>query len=487
MNREIKDTPIPEKFADLVRESLGEENAEVLIRTLSEGIPVVSIRMNGWKAARIAGNADEGDSSGIMSAAQSFFPDRTLRRVPWCGEGFYLSGRPVFTLDPLFHAGAYYVQDASSMFLELIREAVERHEKSFWSRPLRLLDLCAAPGGKSTQLAGFMGPEGILVCNEVIRSRTGILAENMARWGNPNVLVTNDDPRDFSVLGEYFDLILADAPCSGEGMFRKDSGACGEWSLENVKLCAGRQQRILSDIWGALKPGGYLVYSTCTFNRLENDGALDFLEKELGAELLEVFPSQEPAYGIIRTERGGYQFVPGLVEGEGQFFALLRKPSEKGGRADGVKGKGPCGKRKNKYAVAECPYVSPGYILITAGDLLKAYPSGQAEEMKFLEDRLNCVYSGVAVAQIKGKDYVPHPDLAFSRALCREAFFAVEVSREDALKFLSRETLHFPEAPAGYVLLAYRGAGLGFVKNIGSRSNNLYPAARRIRMDINRA
>lgn len=566
---------LPAGFAGLVRESLGGEDASVLLRALAEEPPPVSIRLNALKAAEVGPAAEPADresasdatpASGLHpagetaeglsgpggsgfrfpeSAVRDLFPGAEVRPVPWCGSGFYLSHRPVFTLDPLFHAGVYYVQDASSMFLDWVREAVERYErqradgtepregKSFWNAPVRVLDLCAAPGGKSTHLAGFLGPEGLLVCNEPVRSRAAVLAENMARWGAPNVMVTHNDPRDFAVLENYFDCILADVPCSGEGMFRKDPGACGEWSPELVNLCAARQRRILSDIWGSLRPGGYFVYSTCTYNRSENDGSVTFLREELGAEVLEVLPPGVPACGAVRTPGGGYQFIPGRVEGEGQYFALLRKPGaacgpqpaggcanlraeagsgdvlsggtfgfpggggKSGGRIrekdrrkyrekDGRKGSGKPEKGfgGRRPAVQDCPYVLPGYVTVVAGEWIKAYPAALAERMQALESRLRCISSGVAVARVKGTERVPHPDLALSRALDRGAFPAAELNREQALVFLSRGTLAFPHLPCGYLLVTYRNTGLGFVKNLGSRANNLYPQARRIRMDI---
>ncbi|MES1226926.1 MAG: RsmB/NOP family class I SAM-dependent RNA methyltransferase, partial [Bacteroidota bacterium] len=178
-------------------------------------------------------------------------------KVPWSSNGYYLSERPSFTTDPLFHAGAYYVQEASSMFLE---EAVK--QTCDLSKPLKVLDLCAAPGGKSTLLQSIISNESLLISNEVIKSRVNILSENITKWGAANVVVTNNDPKDFQRLPEYFDLIVIDAPCSGSGLFRKDPEAITEWSSDNVMLCSQRQQRILADILPCLKPGGILIYST---------------------------------------------------------------------------------------------------------------------------------------------------------------------------------------------------------------------------------
>ncbi len=186
--------------------------------------------------------------------------------VPWCGAGRYLSERPVFTLDPLFHAGAYYVQEASSMFVQhAVESLVDLNGPA-----LRVLDLCAAPGGKSTLLAGLLRDEDLLVSNEVIQARAAILAENMSRWGQMNTWVSQNDPKDFAALGAYFDIMLIDAPCTGSGLWRKDEAAMDEWSPEHVKLCSERQKRIVADALPALKPGGLLLYATCSYSPEEN-------------------------------------------------------------------------------------------------------------------------------------------------------------------------------------------------------------------------
>ena len=224
--------------------------------------------------------------------------------VPWASNAYYLASRPSFTLDPLFHAGCYYVQEASSMYLEQIVQ-------KYLSGPVKALDLCAAPGGKSTQLAAVLPKGSLLVANEVIRSRASILVENLTKWGNPCSMVTNNDPAAIGHLDGFFDVVLADVPCSGEGMFRKDPTALKEWSVHHVRLCAERQKRIVADCWPALNPGGYLIYSTCTYNREENEGNIEWIAQKLGADILE-------------TKR----FWPHRSKGEGFFIAALRKKSE---------------------------------------------------------------------------------------------------------------------------------------------------------------
>ena len=242
-------------------------------------------------------------------------------QVPWSKWGMYLSERPKFTLDPVFHAGAYYVQEASSMFLE---QAF--HQATDLTKKLRVLDVSAAPGGKSTHTLSLLNNESLLVANEVIRSRATILAENIQKWGCSNAIVTNNDPEDFTRLSGFFDVIVVDAPCSGEGLFRKDPNAMKEWSPENVDLCGKRQRRILADVWPALKQDGVLIYSTCTYNRFENEETLQWLREQQDAESIEL--KTETAWGIDHVvENGihGYHFYPHKVKGEGFFLSVIRK------------------------------------------------------------------------------------------------------------------------------------------------------------------
>ena len=475
---------LPAEFRKYAIEALGEDTAATLLHEIENGRDITSIRVNPFKGNVTA----EG-----------------MEKVAWSTLGHYLPERPVFTLDPVFHAGGYYVQEASSMYMELAKNAIETDfEKgndtgnSFFSHNIAALDLCAAPGGKSTHLASLLGEDSILVSNEVIKSRATILADNIARWGTDNVVVTNNDPADFAPFEEFFHLIVVDAPCSGEGLFRKDPQAVAEWSPANVNLCAQRQQRILADIWPALRPGGYLVYSTCTYNKFENDGNLAFLES-LGARILTTtFLTTHSESGIIPTEKGGLQFVPGKVKGEGQFMAIVRKGGDTTDETQfapfqPVRGKK--GSKENKEVQPDkgCNYLPDNYIKLLKGDLVKAYRKSIYEKIRFVEERLRVVLSGTAIATKKGKDYIPHADLALQNTFNRmvtngelpKGIAAVEVERDDALKFLAKEPVMLPNAPLGYVLLVYEGLGLGFVKNLGNRTNNLLPMARRIRMNIN--
>ena len=289
---------LPSEFIERTRQLMGEAECNALCRALQADEPV-SIRTNTGKNAPAPPQAHP---------------------VPWTDNGFYLNRRPAFTFDPLFHAGFYYVQEAASMF---IAQAVRRYV----NRPVVMLDLCAAPGGKSTLVRNCLPQGSLLVANEVMRARSQVLAENLIKWGNPEVIVTNNDPADFSQLEERFDVILTDVPCSGEGMFRKDDRAISEWSPEGVELCWKRQRRIVADIWPCLKQGGILIYSTCTFNREENEDNVAWIASTLGAEVLPV--DTETEWGITGNLTGEdfpvYRFLPHHTSGEGLFVAVLRK------------------------------------------------------------------------------------------------------------------------------------------------------------------
>ena len=294
---------LPAGFIDSVRPLLGAETDEFLSALDSE--PPVSVRLS--RKVRSVGGY-----SGVPAS---------WRPVPWCPDGYYLPERPQFTLDPLLHAGAYYVQEASSMFLW---QVLVQHAAPDWL----VLDMCAAPGGKSTLIGSFLSERGFLVCNEFVPQRANILAENISKWGRGNTLVTNNAPAHFGQYGGLFDAVVVDAPCSGEGMFRKDEGAIAEWSPANVAKCVVRQREILSSAWDALKPGGLLVYSTCTYNRMENEENVQWLMAEYGAELLDV--ATDGSWGVWRTECG-CRFMPHRTLGEGLFMAAVRKPGERGG------------------------------------------------------------------------------------------------------------------------------------------------------------
>ena len=440
------------KFVERTRALFGEERYGRFVQAL-ETEPVVSIRFNGRKM--------EADSS--------------LNAVPWASAGRYLESRPVFTADPLFHAGCYYVQEASSMF-------VEQAVRQYVDRPVRALDLCAAPGGKSTLLLSQLPQGSMLVSNEPVPLRAQILAENVTKWGNAASLVTRNEPADFAPFRNFFDFILVDAPCSGEGMFRKDSYAVEQWSVSNVEQCARRQREIVADIWESLRPGGLMVYSTCTFNREENEDCVEWIANELGAEVLEVKIDDEwNITGSLTTEGlPVYRFIPGYTAGEGLFLAVLRKD----GSSTAVQPKAPrmqLAPAKLKSEVAKWIAAPADFDFVMQGDTVVAMPKEHTAAMLALQQKLKVLHMALPLAEVKNNKILPLHALAMSTELVAQAFNTVELEREKALAYLHREALLFADAPVGHLLLTYKGTPIGFVKNIGNRANNLYPAEWRIR------
>ena len=398
----------------------------------------------------------------------------SAEKVAWCDKGYYLNERPLFTADPLFHAGVYYVQEASSMFLS---QVVEQH----FPDADTVLDLCAAPGGKSTLLSQYLHRNCLLVSNEIVRNRAYILAENLAKWGNQNTLVTNNDPADFSALNNFFDAVVVDAPCSGEGMFRKDAGAIDEWSLSNVELCAERQKKILTDVWDALKPEGILVYSTCTYNREENEDNVAWMCRELDAELLKVDLLGNE--NIVESDFG-YRFFPHRTKGEGFFIAVVRKNGS-AVRSKQIKAELKKGIKFVKQNEMQFQLTSPElYTYINDDNFIRAYQTDRFNEFMFLNNRLRCIESGLLMAEQKGKDFIPAAQLALSKALNTENLACADLDYGGAISFLKKESILLPDSKTGYVLVLFQNEALGWVKNLGNRSNNLYPNNWRIRMNL---
>jgi 16S rRNA C967 or C1407 C5-methylase (RsmB/RsmF family)/NOL1/NOP2/fmu family ribosome biogenesis protein len=392
-------------------------------------------------------------------------------KVPWASNAYYLPQRPLFTIDPLLHAGAYYVQEASSMFLE---QVVKQHIHG----KVKMLDLCAAPGGKSTHILSLLPEGSLLFANEYVRSRAYILAENIQKWGRSDVLVCNNEPKDIANLEGLFDAILVDAPCSGEGMFRKDEGAVTEWSPENVVNCVIRQQNILKDIWPALKQDGLLIYSTCTYNREENEENVRWICENLDAAMLTV--EVDDAWGITCTD-GGYRFYPHKTKGEGFFMTVLRKKSEE------MELRIKVDKQNQTLSNAELDlnqWINGDYSLYKTGDKILAFPSEYAELLSFASKKLRVISAGLALATVKGKDFLPDTALALSTALNKSAFSSVELDWKTAISFLRTENIVLPDTEKGFVLVCYKGFPLGWVKNLGNRCNSLYPSEWRIRMQV---
>ena len=447
---------LPVDFIDSMRQAMGSE-AELLLQSLQTE-PVTSIRLN--------------------SKLDVLTFDCDTEEVPWHMDGYYLSERPQFTLDPLFHAGCYYVQEASSMFIQQILE-------QYVDSSSVVLDLCAAPGGKSTLISEYLGADGLLLSNEVVRQRVFILSENIQKWGNGNTVVTHNTPAEYGErCAGVFDCILVDAPCSGEGMFRKDEKAREEWSMAAVRHCAERQRAILMDVWDALKPGGILIYSTCTFNAEENEKNVEWAAETLGAEVLPI--DYDPSWGIVEGSVG-YHFYPHRVKGEGLYVCAMRKDDgvvlrDDWLRGDRTKAKGENAKTKEYMAAMRAWLQHPDDWAIRYTDrFATAYPLKFKELIDNLSHRLTCISTGFGLGEERGRGMAPQHSLSMAKDFRKEAFPNVALTREQALAYLRTEALMMSDVPLGLLLLTYEGVPLGFAKNVGNRLNNLYPNEWRIR------
>ena len=450
---------LPADFIESMRSLMGEETDQ-LLSALQEDAPV-SIRLNPFKKQR--------------NPMTFRLP---VARVLWSEWGYYLDERPSFTFDPLFHSGYYYVQEASSMFVEyLIRKLVPA--------PVTCLDLSAAPGGKSVSLLSALPEGSLLVSNEIVRQRANVLSETLTRFGHPNCVVINNNPKDFAAFPEFFDLLLVDAPCSGEGMFRKDETAVKEWSPQNVQMCTARQKNILEDVWDALKPGGLLIYSTCTFNRAENEENALWAVWKLGAEFVTV--EIDESWGITGSfdeEVNGYRFFPHKTKGEGLFVTVLRKttPATPGAETySHNRMKKPSLFLNEISAYRNLLNRPENFDFMENGGRIIALPAAYSETIVSLGEKLKIVASGIGMGVRKGKDFIPSHSLAMSLELNRESFYHHAVTYGEAIAYLRREMMTLGDAPRGFVLLTWQGEPLGFVKNIGNRANNLYPNEWRIR------
>lgn len=421
---------LPLAFTDYTRSLFGDDLYHTFLKGLGETAPV-SIRLNPFK---------------LTETTHKVNPELNPQPISWCKEGYWLDTRPNFTFDPLLHAGAYYVQEASSMFLSHVLQHLVK-------QPVMALDLCAAPGGKTTCACTSLPAGSFLFSNEPIGKRAQILAENVQKFGHEDVVVTNNYPRDYKKTKLGFDVIIADVPCSGEGMFRKDPQSIEEWSLQNVENCWQLQRSIIADIWDNLKPGGILIYSTCTFNAHEDEENIAWILNEYDSELLSV-PTEE-AWNITGSlidnplkdgrEFPVYRFIPGKTRGEGIFMAIIRK----------------CGENKT-------------LINKTTIDVDKAITEARK--------RLRILSHGVKEGMQKGKNVIPDHTLALSFSTDKSAYPNVEVDYQTAIAYLRHEAIVLSsDAPRGIVLLTYKGYPIGFAKNLGNRANNLYPQEWRIK------
>ncbi|MCF8244446.1 MAG: hypothetical protein K9J46_04750 [Saprospiraceae bacterium] len=437
-----------------MKSDLGSEYPDFLA-ALEQPAPV-SIRLNPSKKVNAFGNAEP---------------------IPWHPDGRYLSERPVFTLDPVFHAGGYYVQEASSM---LIREAVR--QTVGLGQNLGVLDLCAAPGGKSTLLLSALGEGSFLVSNEVIQSRISPLKMNLEKWGHSNAAVSNHDPEDFAKLAGYFDVVLVDAPCSGEGLFRKDEDAAGHWSEAAVELCAARQRRILSAAADLVQAGGVLLYSTCTFNAFENENNVQWLsEQGFDFEKLDL-----PTEWGVAEKKWGYQCYPHRVRGEGFFFAALRKTAE--ANRPFIKNYVPKEWQRIPFRQQD---VFADWISEVADYEFFTKPEGTVVAMpKALEESFFTIGTllkkrsiGMEIGELKNRSFIPSHTLALANLL-NPALPKVNMTKDQALHFLKKENLWEADWQRGWTLATFENLPLGWMKIMENRSNNYLPTNWRIRMDL---
>jgi 16S rRNA C967 or C1407 C5-methylase (RsmB/RsmF family)/NOL1/NOP2/fmu family ribosome biogenesis protein len=447
---------IPSSLLDSLEKVVGFDR-QAFIKAHLSGEPVTSVRIHPRKFSSIN--------------SQFSFADP----VPWSQYGYYLNERPSFTFDPCFHAGCYYVQEASSMFLEqALKQTVDL------TQPIKVLDLCAAPGGKSTHIQSLISKESLLVSNEVIKSRVSVLKQNIIKWGFSNIIVTNNDPKHFERLGGFFDVIVVDAPCSGSGLFRRGESSVNEWSFENVQLCFARQQRILADILPVLKENGILIYSTCSYSKEENEDIEDWLVKEMKLKNEKLSINKD--WGIIetiseKTKSYGYRFFPDKVKGEGFYLSLFRKEKET---------------KINRFKIAKPEMISlkerqfleswlkkDDYKLIKHSDRVFAFPASLIENLLILQSCLYLHYAGTAIGEIIRDKLIPDHALALS-PLISEQVSRVEVDYNTAIAFLQKKEITVISALRGWQLVSFENVYLGWINVLPNRINNYYPKEMRI-------
>jgi 16S rRNA C967 or C1407 C5-methylase (RsmB/RsmF family)/NOL1/NOP2/fmu family ribosome biogenesis protein len=400
-----------------------------------------------------------------------------LEKVPWSSIGYYLPSRPSFTLDPRLHAGAYYVQEASSMFLEQCLK-----QTSDLRKDIRVLDLCAAPGGKSTLIQSLITSGSLLVSNEVIKTRVNVLIANVSKWGGANVVVTNDDPRDLARLADYFDVLVVDAPCSGSGLFRRDPDAIDEWSLEAVHTCSLRQQRILADAYSCLRQNGVLIYSTCSYSPEEDEQIGDWLMNNYAVETFRI--NVESEWNIVETQSSagalGYRFFPDRLRGEGFYISCFRKKDgEEASEIRPRKSKSILPSGSQKATAARWIDESSALTIYNMDDELFCFPASLAEDLAVVRDNLYVKKAGIVIGKMIREELLPSHELAVSGIVSKK-LFTISLKKEEALQYLRKEEVTISTPHRGWALVEYDGFRLGWVKVLGNRTNNYYPKEWRI-------
>jgi 16S rRNA C967 or C1407 C5-methylase (RsmB/RsmF family)/NOL1/NOP2/fmu family ribosome biogenesis protein len=464
---------------DLIRSlsKLDHFDAEGFSSVHDSGEQLVSIHFNPAKPLAKHGNWSE------VFAELTF---QVSGKVPWAPDAFYLESRPSFTLDPFFHAGAYYVQEASGMFLSFALKQI-----ADLSKKLRILDLCAAPGGKSTLIQSLISKESLLVSNEVIKSRVPVLHQNMTKWGGLNGFISHDDPAHFKILPGFFDLVVIDAPCSGSGLFRKDPQAANGWSQELVNLCSQRQKRIVSDAWNALKQGGFLIYCTCSYSKEENEDVLDHLFEGFDCSSINLSPN--PEWKIIETfsdlkRAHGYRFYPDRVRGEGFFLSVIHKNEPLDlDRAKNIHKRSNNAKKHPEKISKQVEKQLNNWIRAGAceyfpvADGIHALMPGMSDDFMLLKNALYLKKAGVRIGKPVENDWIPDHELALADIL-NDKPERLNLDRADALSFLRGESFEKGSGEKGWRLACYRENGLGWVKLLDKRLNNYYPKSWKIRI-----
>ncbi len=457
---------LPKDFTERIEKQFGTQAGEFL--AAFDSTAPTSIRLNKSKKT----NAITG------------IPVEELEKVAWHSDAYYLAERPIFTADPAFHAGTYYVQEASSMF---VAEIVKHLLPSF-DEPLKVLDLCAAPGGKSTLILDTLPEKSLLVANEVIKARAGILVDNITKWGNPNCIVTSNDPRDFKRLEDFFDIMVIDAPCSGEGMFRKDKRAIEEWSEENVKTCTLRQRRIMDDILPSLKPDGYIIYSTCTFSPEENEENIAHFAKTYGLKSIRIpFDQKSGIVEEIFDVNYLYKFFPNRIKGEGFCVSCLQKKGTVNTDYVGRNTRIEFLSKKLIPVFQKWLNRPERFEFIVEKEHLYALPKTMMEDYAVVSRFLYPLSKGILMGKMMGTDLIPSLELALSIDISKDVT-TCELNKEQALTYLKKGDVSGFEPisalPNGWAVIRYMGNNLGWIKKIGHRTNNYYPKEMRILKDF---
>ncbi|MCH2214662.1 MAG: hypothetical protein MK086_05775 [Flavobacteriales bacterium] len=433
---------LPKDFIESL--PLSKDERKDLVDTILEGNAPVSIRVNPFKAR----------------------PSVKFEKIAWCNDAFYLSDRPSFTADPAFHAGAYYPQEASSMFLSRVIQSMKRP-----NGPIAVLDLCAAPGGKSTLLRSILEDGDFLLSNEIVPKRASILFENIQKWGHEHTAISNYSPAQLGESSGVFDLILADVPCSGEGLFRKQTSAIDQWSLKNVQTCVVRQRDILDDIWPSLKEGGILIYSTCTYNLSENEENLIWLKRKYDIEFLEIpLHPNETIIQAFSEEVKGYRFLPHITKGEGFFISAIRKL----GSSKKMKSK------KTHLKQGRIPNVTDRTVLNTKNEVFLLSDFGH-QVLSGLDNHSKVFSPGYRIGEMKREKFIPDHGWFLWRKQSETR--KVVLSYHQSISFLKCHDANGNFSGRGKVMVEFDGFNLGHGKEEKARVVSKYPKNYRIRME----